>query len=110
MVYRADGWNSAPAQSLDVMPTDPLKQLGATVHYANGSNADYTNILNAGIPIVMTEFYTLAGRGGYSWAQSNHIGYVMWGANNWNSNADLSSLINNAPWSYNSASVAWAPF
>jgi len=42
------------------------------------------------------------------WAQSNHIGYVMWGANNWNSSADLSSLINNAPWSYNSASVGLA--
>jgi len=42
-----------------VKPTDPLNQLGATVHYANGNNADYTNILNAGIPILMTEFYTL---------------------------------------------------
>jgi hypothetical protein len=107
ILYSCPVWNSVPAQSLDVKPTDPLNQLGATVHYANGSNADYTNILNAGIPIVMTEFYTLAGRGGYAWAQSNHIGYVMWGANNWNSSADLSSLINNAPWSYNSASVAW---
>jgi hypothetical protein len=107
ILYSCPVWDSAPSQSLDVKPTDPLNQLGATVHYATGSNADYTNILNAGVPIVMTEFYTLAGRGGYSWAQSNHIGYVMWGANNWNSSADLSSLINNAPWSYNSASVAW---
>jgi hypothetical protein len=107
ILYSCPVWNSEPSESLAVMPTDPLNQLGATVHYANGSNADYTNILNAGIPIVMTEFYTLAGRGGYAWAQSNHIGYVMWGANNWNSSADLSSLINNAPWSYNSASVAW---
>jgi endoglucanase len=107
ILYSCPVWNSALSQSLDVKPTDPLNQLGATVHYANGSNADYTNILDAGIPILMTEFYTLAGRGGYSWAQSNHIGYVMWGANNWDNSNDLSSLINNAPWSYNSASVAW---
>jgi hypothetical protein len=107
ILYSCPVWNSALSQSLAVMPTDPLKQLGATVHYANGSNADYANVLAANIPILMTEFYTLAGRGGYAWAQSNHIGYVMWGANNWSSNADLSSLVNNAPWSYNSASVAW---
>ena len=107
ILYSCPGWDSALSQSLAVKPTDPLNQLAATVHYANGSNADYTNILDAGIPILMTEFYTLAGRGGYAWAQSNHIGYVMWGANNWSANADLSSLINNAPWSYNSASVAW---
>jgi len=110
ILYSCPVWNSVPAQSLAVKPTDPLNQLAATVHYANGSNADYTNILNAGIPIVMTEFYTLANRGGYAWAQANHIGYVMWGANNWNSSPDLRSLINNAPWSYNSASVAWPPF
>ena len=83
ILYSCPGWDSALSQSLAVKPTDPLNQLGATIHYANGSNADYTNILNAGIPIVMTEFYTLASRGGYSWAQANHIGYVMWGANNW---------------------------
>jgi hypothetical protein len=110
ILYSCPRWDSALSQSLAVMPTDPLNQLGATVHYANGTHADYNNILNAGIPIVMTEFYTLASRGGYSWAQSNHIGYVMWGANNWNSNSDLSSLINNVPWSYNSQSVAWPPF
>jgi Cellulase (glycosyl hydrolase family 5) len=107
ILYSCPAWNSEPSQSLAVMPSDPLNQLGATVHYANGSNADYSNIQAAGIPIVLTEYYTLANRGGYSWAQSNHIGYVMWGANNWNSSADLSSLVTNAPWSYNSASVAW---
>ena len=107
ILYSCPVWDSEPSQSLAVEPTDPLNQLGATVHYANGSNADYTNILNAGIPIIMTEFYTLASRGGYPWAQAAHIGYVMWGANNWNSNADLSSLITASPWSFNSASVAW---
>jgi endoglucanase len=107
ILYSCPAWDSQPSASLAVKPTDPLNQLGATVHYANGSNADYTNILNAGIPIIMTEYYTMAGRGGYSWAKTNHIGYVMWGANNWGSSGDLSALINNSPWSYNGASVAW---
>jgi hypothetical protein len=110
ILYSCPGWASVPSRSLSVKPTDPLNQLGATVHYATGTNADYTNILNAGIPILMTEFYTLAGRGGYSWAQTNKIGYVMWGPNNWSSNHDLSRLITNSPWSYNSQSVAWPPF
>jgi len=111
ILYSCPVWDSVPSQSLAVMPTDPLNQLGATVHYAKGTNADYTNILNAGIPIVMTEFYTMAGRGGYSWAQSNKIGYVMWGANNWGSASTLASLVTNSPWSYNSdTAAAWPLF
>jgi endoglucanase len=107
ILYSCPSWDSQPSASLAVKPTDPLNQLGATVHYANGSNADYSSIQAAGVPIIMTEFYTLAGRGGYPWAKTNHIGYVMWGANTWNGPNDLSFLINNSPWSYNGASVAW---
>lgn len=114
ILYSCPGWDSMPSQSLAVKPADPLNQLGATVHYAKGSNADYASILNAGIPIVITEFYTLADRGGYGWAQSNKIGYVMWGANNWSSKSDLSGLITNSPWSYNESNgnraAAWPPF
>jgi endoglucanase len=102
ILYSCPNWDNNPSQSLSVKPNDSLNQLGATVHYAGGSNADYNNILNAGIPIVLTEYYTLADRGGYSWAQANHIGYVMWGPNNWSSAANLGFLITQSPWSFNS--------
>ena len=110
ILYSCPVWDSALSQSLSVKPTDSLMQLGATVHYANGSNADYTTILGANVPILMTEFYTLASRGGYSWAQANKIGYVMWGANNWGSASTLGALVTSSPWSFNAASVAWPPF
>ena len=109
ILYSCPGWDNAFSQSLDVEPTDPLNQLAATVHYP-GSTAGFSSVLNAGLPILITEFYTLSGIGGYSYPQSNKIGYLMWGGNNWSSNSNLSSLINNAPWSYNSASVAWPRF
>jgi hypothetical protein len=107
ILYSCPVWDGAASQSLPVRPTDPLGQLAATVHYATGSNGDYSKILNANIPILITEYYSLASKGGYSWARSSHIGYVMWGANNWSSNPDLSLLIKNPPWSFNSQSVAW---
>jgi hypothetical protein len=95
--------------SLAVRPTDPLNQLGAVVHYP-GSTAGFSAVLAKPSPIMITEFYTLAGIGGYSYAQSNKIGYSMWGANNYGSASNLSFLSTQAPWSFNSASVAWPPF
>jgi len=111
-------FDSYPAASLSVRPTDTLtpSQIGATVHYANGSNADYSNIQSANFPILMTEYYTMASRGGYPWAQTNHIGYVMCCGQNYNSYPTLvyssgsTDLITKSPWSFNSSSVPWPPF
>lgn len=103
--------SSYPAQSLAVKPTDTVAPAGfvgtwtpqvvCVVHYANGSDSDYTNIQNAGVPVWMTEFYTLAGRGsgantGYAWAKLNGIPYVQWGADNWDGTSS-SSLAGSAP-------------
>jgi endoglucanase len=118
VLWSSPQWDSGFAQSLSVVPTDTLSpaQLGATVHYAGGNSSNYSSVLSAGYPIVMTEYYhpqvsgAPTGNNGYSFLQSNHIGYVMCCGNNYSSNSDLSSLIKNAPWSYNSKSVAWPPF
>ncbi len=106
-----------PADSLAVRPTDSLgtSQIAATVHYAGGTASDYTTILSAGYPIVMTEMTNLNFIGGYSFAQSNKIGYLMWGPNNWGGAPDLSLLITQPPWSTAwsagvSGMIPWPPF
>lgn len=106
--------NSAFSESLNVKPTDPLNQLGATVHYANGSSGDYTNVLNANIPIVITEAYTTKnlnggsnGLTGFIWPHK--IGVVLWTPASGPNDAyvsgglgsvktDFSGALNLAPW------------
>jgi endoglucanase len=113
ILYSCPSWDNRPSQSLIVKPNDPLNQLAATIHYSGGTQSDWTNILNAGVPILETEFYNpvISGNAGYAWLQQNKIGYVMWGANNWGSNSDMSSLITHSPWSFNSGNAAaWRPF
>jgi hypothetical protein len=113
VLWSSPSWDSDLGHSLTVRPTDPLSpsQIAATIHYANGTNAQYTTVLNAGFPILMTEYYNLTSRGGYAWAQANKIGYVIWGANNWSSNSDLSNIDNFAPWDNNewgnNGRIAW---
>lgn len=113
ILWSTTNWDNNMSQSLSVRPTDRLSpsQLGATIHYAGGNAGDYQNVLNAGYPILMTEFYqpNISGSSpsGYAYLQKYKIGYVMWGANNWSWNSDLSGLIKSSPWSYNGQSVAW---
>jgi len=71
---------------------DPIGQLAAAWHdYGyNDGPAGPLAVLAAGYPIVMTETYGFdaalngaANASGYTWAASNHIGYLWWGLNNW---------------------------
>jgi endoglucanase len=85
--------NSAFSESNSIRPSDTtpptgfsgpwVPQLAATVHYANGSASDYANVLNAGYPIVITEFYTsgnlsAGGYTGQAYLEHNNISSVEW--------------------------------
>jgi len=113
ILYPCPSWDNHPAQSLAVKPTDPLGQLGATIHYSGGNQSDWQSILIAGVPILETEYWNpvISGNSGYPWLKQNHIGYVMWGANNWRSAGTLDDIVNYAPWDNsrwgNNGHVAW---
>jgi endoglucanase len=87
---------------------DPLKQLAASWHvygYALGTSGPLA-VLAAGYPIVITETYGFdanldggaATTAGYTWAQSNNIGYLCYGViNDWSGQTTL-SLTSTPPW------------
>lgn len=85
--------NSAFSESNAVRPDDSAapagfggvwtSQIAATVHYANGAPVNYAAVLNAGFPIVMTEFYTSGnlssgGNTGLAYLRANNISYFEW--------------------------------
>lgn len=102
-------------------PVDPQSpsNLGSAHHQYgyNQGTANFTVVLNAGIPILITETYGMSAIGGFAFCQANKVGYLYGpGPNAWNTPADLSKMITVAPWAgvswgSNSAnSPAWPPF
>jgi hypothetical protein len=85
---------------------DAIAQFGCAWHlygYAKGTASPFA-VLSAGYPICVTETYgfnaALDGgqnANGYTWAQSNSIGYLWWGWNDWDG-GPLSNNLSNPPW------------
>lgn len=93
------GWAGEIETWLATKPTDPQGQLAVAWHvYGYNKGQSYPSaVLAAGYPIVITETYGLGAIGGYSWAASQHIGYLWWGWNDWGG-AALSSELGTPPW------------
>lgn len=72
------------------------------IAFGGGSQTDYQNVLNAGYPIMLSEYTSpvLNGNSGYTFLKSAHVGYVMLG-NDYFASYDLSYYITHAPWDNN---------
>jgi endoglucanase len=90
------GWAGQIQTWLTARPTDPAGQLAVGWHEDGSNTSQASQVLAAGLPIVITEAYTM-NDATYQWAVQNKVGFSYWAWVDWSGGGLLTNAKTSAP-------------